>query len=79
MLRSLSPGRLLKRPSGWTGNVATAGDCYRWCLSSPHVDVTLTGPASTQQLDENLAAIERGPLTAEEDTWMRDFGKVVHG
>jgi aryl-alcohol dehydrogenase-like predicted oxidoreductase len=71
--------KLLKRPSGWSGNVATAGDCYRWCLSSPHVDVTLTGPASTQQLDENLAAIERGPLSAEEDTWMRDFGKVVHG
>jgi aryl-alcohol dehydrogenase-like predicted oxidoreductase len=71
--------KLLKRPSGWTGNVATAGDCYRWCLSNPHVDVTLTGPASTEQLDQNLAAIERGPLTPEEDTWMRDFGKVVHG
>jgi aryl-alcohol dehydrogenase-like predicted oxidoreductase len=71
--------KLLKAPSGWTGKVATAGDCYRWCLSSPHVDVTLTGPASTAQLDENLAAIERGPLTAEEDTWMRDFGRAVHG
>ncbi len=42
----------------------TAGDCYRFCLSSPHVDVGLTGPASAAQLDENLAAIERGPLSA---------------
>jgi len=71
--------KLLKRPSTWDGKVATAGDCYRFCLSSPHVDVVLTGPASAAQLDENLAAIERGPLSAEDDKWMRDFGKVVHG
>ena len=57
----------------------TAGDCYRFCLSSPHVDVTLTGPASTAQLDENLAALERGPLAPEEDRWMREFGAAVHG
>lgn len=71
--------KLLKAPSGWTGKVASAGDCYRFCLSNPHVDVTLTGPASTAQLDENLAAIERGPLTADEAVWMRDFGRAVHG
>jgi aryl-alcohol dehydrogenase-like predicted oxidoreductase len=71
--------KLLKRPRDWEGKVATAGDCYRFCLSSPHVDVVLTGPASTQQLDENLAAIEAGPLSGEEATWMRDFGRAVHG
>ena len=71
--------KLLKRPSGWTGNVPTAGDCYRFCLSNSHVDVCLTGPASTAQLDENLAALERGPLTPDEDRWMREFGRVVHG
>ena len=57
----------------------TAGDCYRWCLSNPSVDVTLTGPASTQQLDDNLKALERGALSAEEDAWMRSFGRAVHG
>ena len=71
--------KLLKRPKGWTGEVMTAGDCYRFCLSSPHVDVVLTGPASTEQLDQNLAALERGPLTPDEDKWMREFGRVVHG
>jgi aryl-alcohol dehydrogenase-like predicted oxidoreductase len=71
--------KLLKSPKGWDGQVMTAGDCYRWCLSNPNVDVTLTGPASTAQLDENLEAIERGALTAEEDTWMRSFGRAVHG
>ncbi len=71
--------KLLKQPKGWERPPMTAGDCYRWCMSSPHVDVCLTGPASTAQLDENLAAIDNGAVTAEEDTWMRDFGKAVHG
>jgi aryl-alcohol dehydrogenase-like predicted oxidoreductase len=71
--------KLLKRPRGWKGPVMTAGDCYRFCLSSPHVDVVLTGPASGRQLDENLAALEKGPLTDEETKWMRDFGDAVHG
>jgi aryl-alcohol dehydrogenase-like predicted oxidoreductase len=71
--------KLLRRPKGWEGKVATAGDCYRWCLSSPHVDVVLTGPASTEQLEQNLAAIDRGAMTPDEDRWMRDFGRVVHG
>jgi aryl-alcohol dehydrogenase-like predicted oxidoreductase len=71
--------KLLKRPKGWNGNVMTAGDCYRFQLSSPHVDVALTGPSSREQVIENLEAIAKGPLTAEEEKWMRDFGKAVHG
>lgn len=71
--------KLLRAPGGWNGKVMTAGDCYRFCLSSPHVEVCLTGPASTAQLDENLAALDKGPLSEEEATWMRAFGKAVHG
>jgi aryl-alcohol dehydrogenase-like predicted oxidoreductase len=71
--------KLLKRPSGWSGPVPTAGDCYRFCLSSPHVDLVLTGPATGAQLDENLAALQKGPLGADEMSWMREFGKAVHG
>jgi aryl-alcohol dehydrogenase-like predicted oxidoreductase len=71
--------KLLKRPKSWDGKIATAGDCYRFCLTSPHVDVCLTGPASAAQLDENLAAIDRGALSADDMTWMRDFGRAVHG
>ncbi|WP_163988225.1 aldo/keto reductase [Pyxidicoccus caerfyrddinensis] len=71
--------RLLKRPRGWDGPVPTAGDCYRFCLSNAHVDVVLTGPANTPQLDDNLAALERGPMSEQELQWMRDFGRVVHG
>jgi aryl-alcohol dehydrogenase-like predicted oxidoreductase len=71
--------KLLKRPKGWEGNVMTAGDCYRFQLSSPHVDVALTGPASKAQMEENLAAFEKGPMTPEEDSWMRAFGQKAHG
>ena len=72
-------GKLLKRPSGWDGPVMTAGDCYRFQLSSPHVDLALTGPASRAELEQNLDALQKGPLTPEESQWMREFGKKVHG
>lgn len=71
--------RLLARPRGWQGEAMTAGDCYRFCLSSPHVDLVLTGPKNEKELEENLAALDRGPLTPDEDAWMRDFGRHVHG
>jgi predicted aldo/keto reductase-like oxidoreductase len=71
--------RLLKRPSGWDGPVMTAGDCYRFQLSSPHVDVALTGPATRAELDANLDALAKGPLTPDEEKWIRDFGHKVHG
>jgi aryl-alcohol dehydrogenase-like predicted oxidoreductase len=72
-------GRLLKKPKSWQGQAMTAGDCYRFQLSSPHVDVALTGPASRAQLEENLAALEKGPLSEEEQQWMREYGRAVHG
>ncbi len=71
--------KLLRRPRGWTDAVPTAGDCYRFCLSHPSVDVVLTGPKDLAQLEENLDALARGPLDEDEDAWMRRFGQVVHG
>ncbi len=72
-------GGLLKRPKGWDKPVMSAGDCYRFCLSNPHVDVVLTGPKSRRQLQENLQSVrERGPLSHEEMHWIREFGQVVH-
>jgi aryl-alcohol dehydrogenase-like predicted oxidoreductase len=71
--------KLLKRPKGWDGPVMTAGDCYRFCLSSPHVDVVLSAAGSRGEIEENLESLSKGPLTPEEDDWMRRFGRVVHG
>lgn len=71
--------KLLSRPQGWSGPVPTAGDCYRFCLSSPHVDLVLCGAANERELTENLQAVEKGPLSADEMQWMREFGKAVYG
>jgi aryl-alcohol dehydrogenase-like predicted oxidoreductase len=73
-------GGLLKRPKGWNGPVMSAGDCYRFCLSNPHVDLVLTGPKNRQQLEENLRDLREkgGPLSGEEMLWIREFGQVVH-
>ncbi|NJD63615.1 MAG: aldo/keto reductase [Deltaproteobacteria bacterium] len=71
--------KLLRAPRNWKGRVPTAGDCYRFCLSSPHVDIVLSGPRSATELREDLAAVVKGPLTPEEMAFMRDFGRAVHG
>jgi aryl-alcohol dehydrogenase-like predicted oxidoreductase len=71
--------KLLRAPRGWKGRPATAGDCYRFCLTSPHVDVVLTGPKTVAELRENLAAVEQGPLAEAEMAFMRELGRAVHG
>jgi aryl-alcohol dehydrogenase-like predicted oxidoreductase len=73
-------GRLLVRPRGWpaTEPVATAGQCYRFVLSDPHVHVALTAPRNARELLENLREIRRGPLGDDELGFMRRFGAHVH-
>lgn len=51
--------------------------CYRFILSNPHVHVVLTGPKNREQLQQNLQAIEQGPLNQEELDWVRQYGKLV--
>ncbi len=58
--------------------IPTAGDCYRFVLSNPHVDVCLTAPSNLSQLEENIAALGNGPLSEDEMAFMRRFGDVVH-
>lgn len=54
-----------------------ASDCYRFALTNPAVDAVWTGPRDRAELDEALAALERGPLTEEEAAWMRRVGAHV--
>jgi len=71
--------KLLRAPRGWKGRVPGAADCYRFCLSSPRVDIVLTGPRTAAELRENLAAVDAGPLSGEEMDFLRKFGRAVHG
>lgn len=72
--------QLLRRPRGWPkdGRLPTAGMCYRFVLSNPHVDVCLTAPSNLKQLEENMAAVRQGPLCEEDMEFMRTFGDAVH-
>lgn len=78
-------GQLLRKPSKslppWPGRDVgapvpplTAALCYRFQLQSPHVHVALTAPGTRAQLDENLRALNDGPLTLEEESWIRAYG-----
>ena len=71
---------LTRRTRGWpkTGPIPTAGQCYRFVLSNPHVDVCLTAPRSEREFCENLAAVRLGPLPEDEMRFMRDYGDAVH-
>lgn len=55
----------------------TPGLCYRFVLSNPHVHVAYTGPKDRAQLDANLDALAQGPLTDEEEAWVREYGRQV--
>jgi hypothetical protein len=57
--------------------VPRASDCYRFALSRPEVDVVISGPANGAELDEALAALDRGPMTEDELAWMRRVGDGV--
>jgi len=55
----------------------TAGDCYRFVLSHPDVDVCATGPSSADHVEQAIAARELGPMQEEELAWMRRVGVEV--
>jgi aryl-alcohol dehydrogenase-like predicted oxidoreductase len=57
----------------------TAGDCYRFALSNPYVDVVITGPSNAQQLEENLAEVSKGPMSEDELEWTKRVGDYVYG
>jgi len=59
--------------------VPTAADCYRYVLTRPEVDVCLTGPSNSAQLQEAVNALEMGPMNEDELAWMRRVGQAVSG
>jgi aryl-alcohol dehydrogenase-like predicted oxidoreductase len=54
-----------------------ASDCYRFALTSPSVDVCLIGPKNAAELDEALAAMDCGPMSADEIAWMKRVGASI--
>jgi len=73
-------GFLTRRTKGWPKDapIPTAGQCYRFVLTNPDVDVVLMAPRNEKQLAENLAAVRQGPLPEDEMAFLRTYGDAVH-
>jgi aryl-alcohol dehydrogenase-like predicted oxidoreductase len=56
-----------------------ARDCYRFALSNPAVGMVLCGPASREQMQEALRALDAGPLDPDEMARMRRIGDHIYG
>lgn len=73
-------GQLLKPDKMPAGEKPpTAADCYRFVLSNPSVDVCMSGAKTVGQLRENLAVLDREPMTGAEIERLRRIGDFVHG
>ena len=55
-----------------------ARDCYRFVLSNADFNVCMTGPKNDAEMKEALAALDEGPLDAEESDRIRRIGRHVH-
>jgi hypothetical protein len=54
-------------------------DYYRFALSRSEIDGVLMAPGTPQELDGLAAALARGPLTEEEETYLMDTALVARG
>jgi aryl-alcohol dehydrogenase-like predicted oxidoreductase len=68
-------GHLLK-PTGGEAPM-TGPECYRFVLGHPAVDVVLCGAKSFDEVRENAAGIDEGPLTGARLDEIRHFGDRV--
>jgi aryl-alcohol dehydrogenase-like predicted oxidoreductase len=72
-------GQLLNRKKAPPGETPlSAGDCYRFPLSNPNIDVCICGPRNAAQMKEALLTLDLGPLNWEELERVRRIGDYVH-
>jgi aryl-alcohol dehydrogenase-like predicted oxidoreductase len=73
-------GSLLKGHPDWNDTVPSAAECYRYVLNHPAVQVALTAPASTAELEQNLTAMNRsGSLSESEVARWQAYGDLIYG
>lgn len=56
----------------------SAGDCYRFVLTHPQVDVAVTAPSKINYLRDNLRQTAQGHMNQDEMRWMRRIGDYVY-
>jgi aryl-alcohol dehydrogenase-like predicted oxidoreductase len=53
-------------------------DLFRYALSNPSIEMVLTAPETIEQLQQNVKALEMGPVSEEERAWLERIGDHVH-
>ena len=72
-------GQLLKAKKMPPGETPpTAADCYRFVLSNPAVDVCMMGVKTAEQMRQNLAVLDGGPMGGAELERMRRIGDFIY-
>lgn len=56
----------------------TAGECYRFALSHPSVDLVLCAARSAEELRADVTAVREGPLAGARMEEVQRFGDAVH-
>ena len=59
-------------------NPLTSTDCYRFALSNPNVNLCLTGPKNSKEMDEAFDTLDSPPLTANELVRIKSIGDYLH-
>jgi predicted aldo/keto reductase-like oxidoreductase len=60
-------GPVWNKPANWTHEwTPEPADFYRYALSQPDVDVVLMGAMNRRDIDQAIAAVERGAMSKEE-------------
>ncbi len=72
-------GLLLKPlPERGFPEAMTAGECYRFVLGHPSVDLVLCAARTRAEIAEDVEAVAAGSLDEARHRWCRDFGDTVH-
>jgi predicted aldo/keto reductase-like oxidoreductase len=57
----------------------SAAECYRFALSHPAVDVCMMGAKNREEMRQNLAVLDQGPLSEREMERVRRIGEHLYG
>jgi predicted aldo/keto reductase-like oxidoreductase len=73
-------GKLMEQKKMPAGVMSpTAGDCYRFVLAREEIDCCMMGVKNLAMLRQNLAELEKGPMTLDELSRMREIGDRIYG
>lgn len=75
---NLCYGRMISELPGFEGGVPSARDAYRYTLSHQGVLSCWSAPSTLAQLEENLSALDEGPMQGQELEALRAYGDALY-